>query len=536
MLVRQGDYDTTCAAFRWDIPARLNMAVVCCDRWADGSGREALIYKRRDGGVDRYSFDDLKRQSNQLANALVASGIQRGDRVGILLGQSPETALTHLAVYKLGGIAVPLFTLFGVEAIEHRLTDCGMKAVVTDSKGLATLHEIRDRVPSLETVYLVDDHSDDTVNLHDAMAGQPEDFAVVDTDAEDPALIIYTSGTTGKPKGALHAHRTIIGHLTGVQFPHNYFPQPGDMMWTPADWAWIGGLMDVLMPAWYFGMPVVAHRFEKFDGEKAFALLEEFPIRNVFLPPTALKLMRAVDNPKGRWNYRLRSVASGGESLGLELLDWGRETFGLTINEFYGQTECNIVVGSCADQDVHRPGCIGKAMPGHTVAIVDDAGNPVPDGTLGNIAFKSPDPVMFLGYWNRPEATREKFVGEWMLSGDQGIRDSDGYIRFVGRDDDVITSAGYRIGPGPIEDCLLGHPAVRMAAVVGKPDPERTEIVKAFIVLNEGYEPSEALKTELQARVRTRLAAHEYPREIAFVDDFPMTNTGKIIRRALREA
>jgi acetyl-CoA synthetase len=307
------------------------------------------------------------------------------------------------------------------------------------------------------------------------------------------------------------------------------------MLWTPADWAWIGGLLDVLLPAWYFGVPVVACRFEKFDGESAFALLEEFPIRNAFLPPTALKLMRTVDNPQGRWQYRLRSVASGGESLGGELLEWGRSVFGLTINEFYGQTECNLVLSSCASLGVHRAGAIGKAVPGHEVNIVDHDGNPLPDGKVGNIAIAAPNPVMFLGYWGRPAATSEKYAGRWLLTGDQGVRDNDGYVRFVGRDDDVITSSGYRIGPGPIEDCLLGHPAVRSSAVIGKPDAQRTEIVKAFVVLAEGYTQSPELVRELQDHVRKRLAAHEYPREVEFVESLPMTATGKIIRRALRD-
>jgi acetyl-CoA synthetase len=354
------------------------------------------------------------------------------------------------------------------------------------------------------------------------------------TRADDPALIIYTSGTTGKPKGALHAHRALLGHLPGVEMSHDFLPHAGDLMWTPADWAWIGGLMDLLMPAWHHGIPVLARRFEKFDPEAAFELMGRHGVRNAFLPPTALKLLRSVAEPRRRWDFSLRSVASGGESLGPELLEWGRETLGLAINEFYGQTECNMVLSSCGALFPALAGAIGKPVPGHDVAIVDDAGRLLPDGNIGNIAVRSPDPVLFLGYWNNPQATRDKYIDEWLITGDTGVSHPDGYIQFVGRNDDVITSAGYRIGPGPIEDCLLGHPSVALAAVVGVPDPNRTEIVKAFIVLKPGFAPSETLKRELQGHVKIRLAAHEYPREVAFIEALPMTTTGKIIRQELR--
>ena len=356
----------------------------------------------------------------------------------------------------------------------------------------------------------------------------------VDTAAEDPAVIIYTSGTTGQPKGALHAHRVLLGHLPGVEMPQELFPKPGDLMWTPADWAWIGGLFDVLLPSLHHGVPVLAHRQPKFDPEEAFALMAQAGVRNTFMPPTALKIMRGVARPRDRWGYALRSVCSGGETLGAELLDWGQETFGLTINEFYGQTECNLVVANSSGILPVRPGSMGRAAPGHSVAVVDAGGQPLPAGEVGTIAIRHPDPVMFLGYWNNPTATEEKFAGDWLLTGDQGLQDDEGYFRFVGRDDDVITSGGYRIGPGEIEDCLLKHPAVALAAAVGVPDPLRTERVKAFIVPAEGVETGPALVEEIQNFVKTRLAAHEYPREVEFVSSLPMTTTGKIVRRELR--
>jgi acetyl-CoA synthetase len=364
--------------------------------------------------------------------------------------------------------------------------------------------------------------------------GSP-DFQAMNTRADDPALIIYTSGTTGPPKGALHAHRTLLGHLPGVEFPHNFFPKKDDFFWTPADWAWIGGLIDVLFPSWHHGIPVLAHRAKKFDPETAFHLMAKYRIRNAFMPPTALKLMRQVKDPKRRHRYRMRSIGSGGETLGQELLDWGREVMGLTINEFYGQTECNLIVGCCAEIMEIRPGSMGKAVPGHRVVVVDRQGIPVPPGTVGEIAVQRPDPVMFLEYWRNPEATRKKFIGDWLLTGDLAQKDEDGYFWFKGRKDDLITSAGYRIGPAEIEDCLMKHPSVAMAAVVGSPDEIRTEIVKAFIVLKPDVSPQPEIGAEIKNFVKVRLAAHEYPREIEFVHELPMTATGKIMRKELKK-
>ena len=540
MLPEADSYESLRDRFVWSVPERYNIGVDVCDKWAERDpDRTALIHKRRDGAVETYSFADIRRLSNRLANALATHGLVRGDRVGILLPQAPETAVSHVAVYKMGGVAVPLFSLFGVEALEYRLGNCGARAVVTDAVGAAKIARIRDRLPELKLVLRIDEAGEGELeegelDWHALVDAASEEFTPVDTAADDPAVIIYTSGTTGQPKGALHAHRVLLGHLPGVEISHDLFPQPGDRIWTPADWAWIGGLLDVLMPAWHHGVTVVSHRFEKFDAEEAFRLIADFQVRNAFLPPTALKMMRAVKDPQTRWTYAMRSVASGGETLGAELLDWGRQTFGLTINEFYGQTECNMIVSSCATVMPPKPGVMGRPVPGHDVAVIDGQGNRLAPGELGLIAVHRPDPVMFLQYWNNPEATAAKFIGDWLVTGDQGELDADGYIRFVGRDDDVITSAGYRIGPGEIEDCLIGHPAVRMAAVVGVPDPLRTEIVKAFIVLQDGVRPSDELAAEIQAHVKTRLAAHEYPRAVEFVDSLPMTTTGKIIRRELR--
>ncbi|MDE3175401.1 MAG: acyl-CoA synthetase [Pseudomonadota bacterium] len=535
MLRRAATYDELVSGFGWTIPERYNIGVDVCDKWAATKPRaDALLFHDAQGGRARLSFGQLRALSNQLANALRAVGVAQGDRVGILLPQAPETAYAHIAVYKLGAIALPLFTLFGPDALEYRLHDAGVATLVTNGEGLAKVEALRHRLPQLKTIFSIDRDAPPEMSLHAAMARCSDVFEPVDTAAEDPALIIYTSGTTGKPKGALHAHRVLLGHLPGVEMSHDFFPQAGDLIWTPADWAWIGGLLDVLLPALHHGVPVVAHRFARFTGEAAFATMHEFGVRNVFLPPTALKFMRAASGRDKSLKLSLRSVASGGEPLGAELLNWGREMLGVTINEFYGQTECNMVVSSCAGLDPARPGRMGRPVPGHAVEIVDAEGWAQPPGVAGEIAVRRGDPVMFLGYWNNPQATRDKFRGDWLLTGDMGLKDESGWLKFEGRADDIITSAGYRIGPGEIEDCLITHPAVQMAGVIGKPDAERTEIVKAYVVLKPGFAAAEALAQDIRRFVRDRLAAHEYPREIAFVAELPMTVTGKVIRRELR--
>jgi acetyl-CoA synthetase len=529
------DHQTLRAAFRWQIPQRYNIAVDVCDRWAAvDPNRNAIIEVSGDWRTTPVSFGHLRDQSNRLANALRTRGVVQGDRIAILLPQGRCVLTAHLAAYKLGAIAVPLAALFGVDALAYRLGDSGAKVLVTDAAGLAKTRQIAEPLPELALSVSIDGADRDALGWDALLAGSSPDFTAVDTGPDDPALMIYTSGTTGNPKGALHGHRVLPGHLPGVQMPHEFMPQPGDLAWTPADWAWAGGLLNMLLPALHFGVAVVARPVTRFEPEEAFRLMADLQIRNAFVPPTALRMLRSVERPRERFAFALRTVAAAGEALGAETLAWGREALGLTINEAYGQTECNLVLASCAQIGVSRPGSIGKAVPGHEVAVIR------PDGTVcdadeeGQIAVRRPNPVMFLGYWRNPQATAEKFVGDWMKTGDQAVQDTDGYVRFVGRDDDVITSSGYRIGPGEIEDCLLRHEAVSLAAVVGKPDALRTEIVKAFIVLKPGRIGTPELAAELQAFVRRRLSAHEYPREIAFREELPLTTTGKIIRRLLR--
>jgi acetyl-CoA synthetase len=528
------DYGALYHSFRWQIPARYNIGVDVCDRWAEiDPSRTAIFNLGAEGAVEQVSYGALREASNRLANALAARGIGRGDRIALLLAQGPAVAVSHVAIYKLGAIALPLAMLFGVDAIAYRLQDSGARALITNAQGLAKLAARRDVASGLEFVWSIDGPADGAEDFHAMLSRAACDFAPVATTPDDPALMVYTSGTTGPPKGALHAHRVLLGHLPGIEFPHEFLPQPGDRFWTPADWAWAGGLLNVLLPGLHYGVPVVAQKFDKFDPEQAFAVMAKMGVRNAFIPPTALRMLRSVPRPNA--NVRLRSVGSGGEALGAETYEWGKSALGITINEFYGQTECNLVLASCAAIDVSRPGAIGKPVPGHRVAVIRPDGSRCAAGELGQIAIERPDPVMFLQYWGKPDATREKFIGEWMTTGDQGVTDADGYVAFVGRDDDVITSSGYRIGPTEIEDCLIRHPAVALAAVVGKPDALRTEIVKAFIVLKSGHPPSQALAADIQGFVKTRLSAHEYPREVAFIDEMPMTTTGKVIRRLLRQ-
>ncbi|ASW07812.1 AMP-binding protein [Rhizobium sp. 11515TR] len=529
-------YEALYRDFRWEIPAKFNMGHTVCDAWAERKpDRICLQHFNPDGNHFSMSYGELRDRSASFANALVALGVGAGDRVALLLPQGFETVVAHVAIYKMGAIALPLALLFGAEALEYRLQAAGASAIVTNRFGLERLRPIRDRLSELTQVISIDGAEEGVSGFADLVAAHPPLFEVADTGPDDPALMIFTSGTTGPPKGALHGHRVLPGHIPGMQFAHEGFPQAGDRLWTPSDWAWAGGLLNALLPSLMLGVPVVSSPAQKFDPHMAFRIMAEMEVRNAFIPPTALRLLKSVDNPRAHYDLKLRTIGSAGEALGRETFEWARSALGVSVNEFFGQTECNFVLSSSEAFGVSRAGATGKPVPGHRVAIVDADGIEVPVGETGQIAIKRPDPVMFLGYWQNEAATEAKFANDWLLTGDIGRQDADGYISFVGRDDDVITSSGYRIGPSEIEDCLGGHPAVQLAAAVGKPDAVRTEIVKAYVVLVPGHEPSEALAAEIRKWVKTRLSMHEYPREIEFVDALPLTTSGKVIRRLLRE-
>lgn len=539
-MLKQGpSIDHLREAFSWEIPTYFNIGVDICDRPASlYPDRTAIIDAAQNAPERRITFDQMRAQSNQLAQGLMGH-CQTGDRVGVLLPQCIETALSHVAISKIGAIALPLFTQFGPDALGHRLADSGARVVITDANGLSKIDGIKDQLPALETVICIGAPQEKALHFDTLLSAHGPDFTPASTRAEDPALLIYTSGTTGNPKGALHAHRVLLGHLPGVEMSHDFLPQDGDCIWTPADWAWIGGLLDVLMPALHHGVPVVACRFEKFTAQAAFSLMDKYQVRNAFLPPTALKMMRIAPESDD-WRLKLRSVASGGEPLGKEMQDWGQKVLGATINEFYGQTECNMIVSSCAVLAPAEPGIMGYSVPGHRVEILDENTGQILGADIeGDIAVLAPNPVMFLRYWQNPEATEAKFRHidgqKWLITGDRGKRTKSGRLAFVGRDDDVISSAGYRIGPTEIEDCLITHPAVAMAGVIGAPDAVKGHVVAAYVQLVDGTKPNDQLAQDISDHVRARLAAYEAPRYVRFVDQMPLTTTGKIIRGRLRD-
>ena len=527
-------FDELRGRFRWHVPARFNIGTACCDAWASlAPDRPCLVHFDPDRAepFDVLTYGGLRARADALAADLRARGIGRGDRVALLLPQGHDAAVAHMAIYRLGAVAVPLALLFGVEALAYRLAISGARAVLASADALPRVAEARGA--ALEHVYCARGASGDAIGLPDVLARNAP-FAPVDTGADDPALMIFTSGTTGPPKGALHAHRVLVGHVPGVMTHHMPLPLPGDVFWTPADWAWAGGLLNVLLPGLLMGVPVVSGRAGKFDPELAFETMAATRATRIFMPPTALRLCRAVERPARRHDLALRTIGSGGEQLGAVARDWARDELGITVNEFYGQTECNLVLSGCAAMGIADARAIGRAVPGHEVAVIDAEGRPLPADAPGQIAVRAPDPVMFLEYWERPDATAAKFRGDWMVTGDRGVMDARGLVRFEGRDDDVITSAGFRIGPGEIEDCLTRHPDVALAAAVGKPDALRTEIVKAYVVPRAGVDRA-ALGPRLREHVKSRLSAHEYPREIELLDELPLTTTGKVIRRELRE-
>ncbi|RXK50337.1 acyl-CoA synthetase [Halorientalis pallida] len=549
-------YEQLREAFEWEVPEQFNMATYVCDRWATDKRRVALFGEHESrgdstpsdatgvsaGDRETYTFCQFQNITNRLANYLREQGVERGDRVGVNAPQRPETVFAHVAAWKLGAVSVPLSTLFGPDAVEYRLDDCDAVAAVVDASNLDTVREARESLPALETVVTVGDADPqaDEVTFQDALADQPRTFETVATDAEDDAIIIYTSGTTGDPKGVRHAHRMLLGHLPlFVTTMLNMELREGDVFWTPAEWAWIASLFDVVVPALYYGQPVVAYNGGQFDPETAFEVIERYGVSNFFAPPTALRMMMQVEDTERFDVASLRTIASGGESLGESIVEWAGATFGgTTVHEGYGQTEANLLVGGCTALTEFREGYMGRPGPGHELAIVDpETAEPTVDrGEVGEIAVRyEGNPVCFVEYWNKPEKTAGKVRNGWLLTEDLGRMDDDGYVQFKSRKDDVIISAGYRIGPEEVEDSVAGHPAAADAAVIGVPDDERGTVPKAFVVLADGHDPTDETRESLRQHVRDRLAKYEYPRDIEFVDDLPKTATGKVRRASLRD-
>jgi acetyl-CoA synthetase len=562
--------------FRWRVPAQFNIAEACAARWARRTpDATAIVYENERGETACFTYRDLDTAARRLASCLASRGVQRGDRIAIVMPQRFETAVAHIACQRLGAIAMPLSILFGADAMAFRLQDSGARVAIADEAAIDVLRAVRTlsanlqaapsgirpwggpegSCPALEHIVAVGDAmGQGDIDWVQALLAPPLSAPVIATSADDAAVLIYTSGTTGAPKGALIPQRALIGNLTGFVASQNWFPQAGDVFWSPADWAWTGGLMDALLPTLYFGKPIVAYH-GRFHPERAFELMQRHAVTNTFLFPTALKaMMKAQPRPRSRYRLRLRAIMSAGESVGDTVFDWCRDALRVTVNEMFGQTEINYIVGNCGvalGRDGRplpgwpaRPGSMGRAYPGHRVAVIDDDGNECARGTPGEVALHRrdihghPDPVFFLGYWRNDDATRAKFTGgvddSWCRTGDTAVMDADGYLWYQGRADDMFKSAGYRIGPSEIENCLVKHPAVANAAVVPKPDAERGALVKAYVVLASGHRGDETLVTVLQEHVRDRLAPYEYPKEIEFVEALPMTTTGKVQRRVLR--
>ena len=526
------NYAAVHSGFHWKVPKFFNIAEVCSRRWAGqpySSVRTAVVEHYGSGSsygdYADFSYATLQKNANQLSNALVAKGVKRGDRVAIVMPQSFACAVAYIACFQMGAVAMPLSKLFGEDAVSFRMKDSGASAVL------------------------------DGVDFKAIEAFSPQ-FECVKTLANDPALLIYTSGTTGDPKGALIPHRAMIGNLTGFVCSQNWFGfDPADsakesdaIFWSPADWAWTGGLMDALLPALYFGRPIIAYA-GRFSPETAFDILQTYCVTHSFIFPTALKaMMKAYPRPRDEFNLRLQGLMSAGEAVGDAVFAYCQNELGAVVNEMFGQTEINYVVGNCAMNGTPlnngwpaRAGSMGRAYPGHRVSVIDEAGKPCPVGLAGDVAVHKfdihgkPDPIFFLGYWNNEAATKAKFTKDgWCRTGDMAIMDADGYLWYQGRSDDMFKAAGYRIGPSEVENCLVKHAAVANAAVVPKPDAERGALVKAYVVLAAGYSPSQALIAELQLHVRGKLAPYEYPKEIEFIDALPMTTTGKVQRRVLR--
>ena len=567
------------SSFRWKVPEHFNMAEVCCARWAahaDAAQRVAVRAYAGQGHVaqgdgvqdDVLTYAQLQQQANRLSNVMRLLGVQRGDRVAVVMPQRFETAVIYMALLQMGAVAMPLSMLFGPEALEYRLHDSEAVVALVDASALDHVAAARANCPLLRSVVGIGDlqatQGRADLNFSAALAQEPDRFAAVATLASDPAVLIYTSGTTGNPKGALIPHRALIGNLSGFVCSQNWFGFDGvtndhsdAVFWSPADWAWTGGLMDALLPTLYFGRTIVACS-ERFTPELALGLMGQCGVTHTFLFPTAIKaMMKAYPGKPSRtvqaqFGLKLQACMSAGEAVGDAVFDYCVRQLGVSPNEMFGQTEINYIVGNCVRHWPAKPGSMGMGYPGHRVAVIDDEGRECPPGVAGDVALNrfdvhgDPDPIFFLGYWKNEASTRGKYTGDWCRTGDMAVRDADGYLWYQGRTDDVFKSSGYRIGPGEIENCLVKHPGVANAAVVPKPDAERGAVVKAYVVVAPDAlarcqaDPAriaalhERLTRELQAHVKELLAPYEYPKEVEFVDALPMTTTGKVQSRVLR--
>src|SRR5919201_1322344 len=509
-------YEQVCAEHEWRVPERYNIAADVCDKHPPG--KLAMVHERFDGAVREVTWGELQELANRAANLLAAHGVRRGDRVAVVLPATPETAATFFGTWKLGAILLSMSILYGDEGIRHRVTDSQAKVAVTDAANA-------DRIDRnlVEHVIVLDDK---------LLADASTNAATVDTSADDPGQLYYSSGTTGLAKGILHAHRYLLAH---EEFIYCHDVRDGELFHGMGEWAWAAGIAPLLGP-WRCGATqFVFQREGGFDPEQQLSVLSKHGVTNVFTTPTAMRSMMGISHAGSRYPQEFRIVCSAGEPLNPEAIRWFREQYGVTVLDFYGLTESYPLVANYPFMEV-REGSMGKPMPGWDVQILDEDERPVPQGERGEICLRArSNPHYPLGYWRNEEASRETFGGEWFHSKDAARMDEDGYIWYEGRADDVIIAAGYRIGPFEVESVCLEHDAVAEAAAVASPDERRGNVVKAFIVLAAGREPSDELVADIQRFVRDRLSAYAYPRRIEFVSDLPKTLTGKIRRIELRE-
>jgi len=522
------------AMHKWNIPADYNVAIDCLDRHTDLLNKVALLYEDDEGHTARYTFAQMIEASNRFANALRGLGIGRGDVVAVHTPQRPETAIAHMAIYRIGAIALPISKLFGPDAIQYRLENSAAKAILMESETVGKMDAVdRTSLPNFRHI-IVAGQIKGTLNFDDLMSKGAPTLSLEKSSAEDPLLLMYTSGTTGNPKGVLHVARYVLGH-NGIDYSYNYL-RDGDLYYSPADWAWAGGLLDGLLAIWPYGIPVLAYRSKaRFDPDVTFRLLEKYGASVGLYPPTALKVLREIKNPREKYQQlKLRCIVSGAEPVSPQLAKWVDEELQVEFNQGFGQTEANYFIGTCSMVERARLEPLGKPYPGHQVEIISPEGEVLKAGATGEIAIRRDSPVVMREYWRNPNAMSEKFKGEWCMTGDLGHMDQEGYVYFQGRNDDVIKSSGYRIGPSEIEAKIMEHSCVASCAVIGVPDPQRGQAIKAFVKLLPGFSPSQDLIREIQVHVKTRLAAHEAPREFEFLEEFPSTVTGKIMRRELR--
>lgn len=534
---RPGTYEEMVASFDWEVPERYNIGVDTVDKHA--TDRLAMLWEDWEGNERRLTFGDIKTLSNRIANVLADAGVNEGDRVAVMLPSVPETAAAFVASYKLGAVLLSLSQLYGDDGIAHRLSDSEAKILITDGKNRARLEGMGGRVSSLERVVVLnagDSLVDGDLDLDEAMGAASEEFTPVDTRADDPAQLYYSSGTTGQAKGILHAQRYLLGH-NEYEFCHDV--REDEVFHSTGEWAWIAGIVPGLLGPWRYGVPVAVFQRKggAYDPAQTFRLLEKHQVGNLFTTPTALRAMTQAKDPGSEYDIKLRIACSAGEPLNPEVIRWFQSQFGIPVLDYYGLTESYPLCGNFPTVDI-RHGSMGKPLPGWEVKLLEvGSEQEVARGEAGEICLVArSNPHYPLGYWNRPEDTEEVFGGDYFRTKDVARMDEDGYVWYEGRADDVIISAGYRIGPFEVESAILELPEVVEAAAVASPDEQRGHIVKAFVRLAPEVEGSDELVDKIKQHVRKAYAAYAYPREVEFVVDLPKTLTGKIRRIDLREA